>query len=220
MSIDVKICGLDSPATLTAAICGGARYVGFVFYPWSPRLIPVERAAAMAMMVPSSIKRVGLFVAPSDTDLDEMLARVPLDMIQLHGEETPERVMAIKLRFGLPVIKAIAVHDAVDVRDAAAFVTVADRLLFDARPPAQARRPGGNAVCFDWGLVKGFACRIPWFLAGGLDATNIAEAVRLSGAAALDVSSGVETAPGVKSPEKIRQFLRAAASIDTIGATQ
>lgn len=220
MSIDVKICGLNSPAALAAAICGGAGYVGFVFYPESPRFIGIERAAALAMMVPSSVKRVGLFVAPSDADLGELLGRVPLDMIQLHGKETPERVAAIRRCYGLPVIKAIAVYDPADVQDAAAFAPVADRLLFDARAPAGARRPGGNAVSFDWGLVKGFACRIPWFLAGGLNATNIADAVGLSGAKALDVSSGVETAPGVKSPEKIRQFLRAARSLDAIGATQ
>lgn len=213
MSVEVKICGLSTPTTLTAAICGGARYVGFVFYPQSPRFILIEPAIALAMMVPSTIKRVGLFVDPPLADLAALLERVPLDMIQLHGAEPPDLVAEIGRRFSMPVIKAIPVRDASDLGDVDAFAAVADRLLFDARPPANAPRPGGNARTFDWGLVNGLACRIPWFLAGGLDAANIAEAVRLSGATAIDVSSGVETSPGVKCPEKIRQFLRAAKSI-------
>lgn len=219
MSVEVKICGLSTAAALTAAICGGARYVGFVFYPSSPRFILIEPASALAMMVPSTIKRVGLFVDPPLADLGALLERVPLDMLQLHGKETPELVGEIRRRFALPVIKAMPVSEPSDLRDVDAFAAVADRLLFDARAPADAERPGGNAIAFDWSLVKGLSCRIPWFLAGGLDAANIATAVRLSGAAAVDVSSGVETSPGEKSPEKIRQFLRAAKSIETTGAT-
>jgi phosphoribosylanthranilate isomerase len=218
MSVEVKICGLSTPTTLTAAIFGGARYVGFVFYPGSPRFIPPERAAALAVMVPSSIMRVGLIVDPRDADLATLLARVPLDMIQLHGDERPERVNEVRQRFGLPVIKAVSVKESDDLHRAEAYVGVADRLLFDAKPPPGMLRPGGNAITFDWRLVKGFTCRIPWFLAGGLHVVNLAVAVRESGATAVDISSGVETAPGVKSAERIRNFLKAARAIDTEGA--
>ena len=217
MSLEVKICGLSTPATLTAAIFGGARYVGFVFYPQSPRFIPPDRAAALAAMVPSPIVRVGLAVDPRDADLTMLLGRVPLDMIQLHGDERPERVSEIRKRYGLPVIKAAAIKRPDDLRRAEEYVGVADRLLFDAKPPPGVVRPGGNAITFDWSLVKSFTCRIPWFLAGGLHVANLAVAVRESGAVAVDVSSGVETAPGVKSAERIRNFLRAARTIQTQG---
>lgn len=220
MSIAVKICGLTTPATLIAAVCGGAQFVGFVFYPRSPRFILIERATSLAMMVPKTVKRVGLFVDPPLDDLGALLARVPLDMIQLHGSESPELISEVRRRFALPVIKAIAVQDASDLRSVPDFASVADWLLFDARPPADAQRPGGNARPFDWALVKGLSCRIPWFLAGGLNARNVAEAAWLSGASAVDVSSGVEESSGVKCPEKIRQFLRVARSVETTGAAQ
>lgn len=217
MAVDVKICGLSTAGSVAAALDSGADYVGFVFFRASPRYIEPARAAALAADVLPPVRRVGLVVDPSDEEVEALLDRVPLDMIQLHGGESPARVGALRRRFGLPVIKAVAIAGASDLRTARAFETAADQLLFDARPPPGASRPGGNAVSFDWGLVKSFACRIPWLLAGGLDETNVADAVRLSGAGAVDVSSGVETAPGVKSCDKIRRFLRVAKAIETEG---
>lgn len=219
MTVEVKICGLRTPDCLAAAVESGADYVGFVFFRPSPRYMEPARAAALAADVPARVRRVGLVVDPSNEELDGLLERVALDMIQLHGRETPVRVAEVRRRYGRPVIKAIAIADAADLVTARAYETVADQLLFDARPPHGASRPGGNATTFDWGLVKSFACRIPWLLAGGLDESNVVEAVRRSGVSAVDVSSGVETAPGVKSCDKIRRFLRVAKPIDTKGAT-
>ncbi len=218
MAIDVKICGLSTADCVAAALDGGADYLGFVFFHPSPRYIVPATAATLTADIPSAVRRVGLFVNPSDEELDAILDLVPLDMIQLHGSEPPARASEVRRRYGRPVIKAIAVARAADLVEALTYEAAADRLLFDARPPKGASRPGGNANSFDWGLVKGFACRIPWLLAGGLDAANVVEAVRRSGARALDVSSGVETAPGVKNCDKIRQFLRVAKSIETEGA--
>lgn len=220
MTVEVKICGLSTPASISAAVFGGARYVGFIFYPASPRFVGPDRAAALAAMVPSSVLKVGVVVDIPDADLAALLEHVRLDMLQLHGREPPERVAEIRQRFGLPVIKAAPIYTADDLGRARRFEAVADRLLFDAKAPAGASRPGGNAISFDWRLLKDFACPRPWFLAGGVTAGNVAEAVRQSGAAAVDISSGVETAPGVKSAERIRQFLKAARDIDRHGATQ
>lgn len=220
MSVEVKICGLSTPAAISAAVFGGARYVGFIFYPASPRFVTPERAAALAALVPSTVLKVGVVVDAMDADLAAMLDHVRLDMFQLHGREPPERVAEIRQRFGLPVIKAAPIYVADDLARARRFEAVADRLLFDAKAPSGASRPGGNAISFDWSLLKDFACPVPWFLAGGVTAANVAEAVRLSGAKALDISSGVETAPGVKSAERIRQFLKAARGIDAQGAMQ
>lgn len=220
MSVEVKICGLSTPAGISAAVFGGARYVGFVFYPPSPRFVSPERAAMLAALVPSSVLKVGVVVDVSDMELGMLLDHVRLDMLQLHGSEPPERVAEIRQRFGLPVIKAAPIYTADDLGRARRFEAVADRLLFDAKAPAGANRPGGNAISFDWSLLRDVAFPIPWFLAGGVTAANVAEAVRQSGAASLDISSGVETSPGVKSAERIRQFLRAARAIHGQGATQ
>ncbi|MCU0895774.1 MAG: phosphoribosylanthranilate isomerase [Rhodospirillales bacterium] len=220
MSVEVKICGLSTPAAISAAVFGGARYVGFIFYPASPRFVTPERAAALAALVPSTVLKVGVVVDAMDADLATMLDHVRLDMFQLHGREPPERVAEIRQRFGLPVIKAAPIYVADDLARARRFEAVADRLLFDAKAPSGASRPGGNAISFDWSLLKDFACPVPWFLAGGVTAANVAEAVRQSGARSLDISSGVETAPGVKSAERIRQFLKAARGIDAQGAMQ
>jgi phosphoribosylanthranilate isomerase len=210
MAIAVKICGLSTQAALAAAVRGGARFVGFVFFPPSPRCLDLDRAATIAAQVPDTVQRVGLVVDADDATLDALMARVPLDMLQLHGSETPARVAAIKDRFGVPVIKSVAVATAADLARTAGYEAVADWLLFDAHPPAGADRPGGNARAFEWELLNGIACRRPWFLAGGLEAGNVALAVRASGAKAVDVSSGVEDAPGRKSVAKIEAFLRTA----------
>ena len=210
MTVTVKICGLTSAEAVSAAVDGGAGLTGFVFYPPSPRFLAPAAAAALARLVPEGILKVGLVVDADDVFIDAILAAVPLDLLQLHGKESPERVAAVKARFGLPVMKAVAISGHADLETARAYEAIADRLLFDAVPPKDATRPGGNALAFDWALLKGAAWQCPWMLAGGLDAWNVAEAVRISGATAVDVSSGVEDAPGVKNVEKIKAFLVAA----------
>ena len=209
MAVAAKICGLGDEQSVQTAIAGGAAWVGFVFFPPSPRALSPARAAELARLVPEGVRKVGLFVAPDDALIAEVLAAVPLDLIQLHGQETPERVAEIREKFGVPVMKAVAVAEPADLDRARAYEAVADLLLFDARPPKGATRPGGNALAFDWALLKGSEWRRPWLLAGGLDAGNVAEAVRASGAAAVDVSSGVESAPGRKDPALIKAFLDA-----------
>jgi len=207
--IAVKICGLTEKRGLEAAIDAGAAYVGFVFSRRSPRFIDVEAARALARSVPRPVRKVGLFVEPSDAELKLVLDRVDLDMIQLHGQEDPERVAAVKSLFGLPVMKALGIAVARDVVGASAYERAADVILFDAKPPPSATRPGGNAIAFDWSLLRAYAGPLLWGLAGGLTSANVAAAMAASGAALLDVSSGVETRPGVKSPAKIRAFLAA-----------
>lgn len=213
MPPEVKICGIADAAALEAAVTGGARFAGFVFFPPSPRALTPADAAGLAGTVPAGIVRVGLIVDADDAAIDDILAAVPLDMLQLHGGESPARVAAVRARTRLSVMKVIAVASEADLAAASAYAQVADRLLFDARPPAGATRPGGNACSFDWRLLAGRTWSRPWLLAGGLDAGNVADAVRLSGALGVDVSSGVEDAPGRKSPAKIRAFLAAAARI-------
>ncbi len=212
MSVEVKICGVNSPAALAAAVEGGADYLGFNFYPPSPRYVTPEAAREIGSRAPESVTKVGVVVDLDDAALAAILARAPLDMLQLHGRESPERVAEIRARFGLPVMKTVRIAGADDVAAAEAYCSAADRLLFDAKPPKDmtGALPGGNALALDWRLLAGKAWPIPWLLAGGLDAENLAEAVRTSGARALDVSSGVEDAPGRKSPDKIRAFLTAA----------
>jgi phosphoribosylanthranilate isomerase len=212
MAVDVKICGINSVTALEAAVEGGARYVGFIFFPPSPRFVFAEAAADLAKHVPSSsgVTRVGVFVDPSIEELDNTLLHVPLDMIQLHGHESPEEVEAIRYTFRLPVMKAIGISIAKDFDQVGDYASVADRLLFDAKPPKGAPLPGGNALAFDWTLMKGRISPLPWTLSGGLDAGNLAEAVRASGASAVDVSSGVESSPGRKDPALIKAFLDAA----------
>jgi phosphoribosylanthranilate isomerase len=212
MPVEVKICGVNAAEAMRAAVDGGAAYVGLVFYPPSPRAVTPAEAAALAALVPPSVIRVGLVVDATDAMLDEILAAVPLELLQLHGAETPDRVRAIRERTGVKVMKAIKVAGPEDVDGAEAFVGAADRLLFDAKAPADMKGalPGGNALAFDWALLgaRDWPCR--WMLSGGLDAANLAEAVRISGARAVDVSSGIESAPGRKDTQKIAAFLKAA----------
>ncbi len=213
MPPDVKICGLKTAAAVAAAVSGGARLVGFVFFPPSPRGIAPSEAAALSAQVAPGVTRVGLFVDADDAFMDAVLAEVCLDMLQFHGDEPAERVLEARRRHRLPVMKAIGITGPKDLETARAYEGAADRLLFDAKPPPGASRPGGNARAFDWGLLGGQTWRLPWMLAGGLDAANVAEAVRVSGAAAVDVSSGVEDGPGVKNLKKIGEFLEAISGI-------
>lgn len=208
--VNVKICGLTESADLPAALLAGARYVGFVFFEKSPRHLELEAATFMARSAPEGICKVALVVDPTDAFLEEMLARVPIDMLQLHGAESPERVTEIKRRYGLPVMKAVGVADAGDLEKLDLYGKVADQLLVDAKPPREAALPGGNGLSFDWRLIAGRRWPVPWMLAGGLTPENVGEAIAMTGARQVDVSSGVESAPGVKDAEKIAAFCAAA----------
>ncbi|MBW7055638.1 phosphoribosylanthranilate isomerase [Paracoccus bogoriensis] len=207
---DVKICGLTQRAHLTAAVEAGARYLGLVFFPRSPRAVTPARAAALTAEVPVGVARVGLFVDPEDALIDATLAQVPLDIIQLHGQETPDRVAAVRRLTGLPVMKAVGIASANDLPQLTDYGLVADMLLVDAKPAPDAALPGGNGLAFDWRLLQGRRWLRPWMLAGGLTPANVAEAVRLTRAPAVDVSSGVESAPGVKDKRLIADFVAAA----------
>ncbi|WP_411839296.1 phosphoribosylanthranilate isomerase [Paracoccus sp. ME4] len=207
---EVKICGLTEAAHVAAAVDAGARFLGFVFFPKSPRAVTPEQAAVLAADVPVGFARVGLFVDPDDALLDEVLSAVPLDVIQLHGHETPDRVAAVKARCGLPVMKAVGLSGPEDLSQLIDYGVVADMLLVDAKPPKDAVLPGGNGLAFDWRLLSGRRWLRPWMLAGGLTPENVAEAVRLTGAPIVDVSSGVESAPGVKDVVRIRAFVASA----------
>jgi len=214
MSVAAKICGLSSEDAVAAAVEGGAAYLGFVFYPPSPRSVSPARAGALCAEVPASVRRVGLFVDADDAAIGRVLDAAPLDLLQFHGRESPERVAAVKARFGRPVMKAIAIAAAGDVPAAARYEDCADLLLFDAKPPRRSDAlPGGNGLAFDWHLIAGRGWRLPWMLSGGLTASLLAKAVRISGASAVDVSSGVERRPGDKDPAKIREFLAVARSL-------
>ncbi|MGB0747475.1 MAG: phosphoribosylanthranilate isomerase [Magnetospiraceae bacterium] len=213
MAISVKICGLKTEDAVDAAVEGGAAYLGAVFFPPSPRAVTAFQAAELFEFVPEEVQKVGLFVDPDDALLASVLTHVRLDILQLHGQELPGRVDRLRLDWGLPVMKALPIAEAADISAARAYDGIADFLLFDAKPPKGATRPGGNAVAFEWSLLHGTQWQSPWMLAGGLTAENLAEAVRASGATTVDVSSGVETAPGEKSPEKIRAFLDLAAEL-------
>ena len=203
----VKICGLREPAAVEAAVAAGAAYIGFVFFPRSPRAVDPETARALAIAVPPGIAKVGLFVDPDDTTLDTVLDRVPLDIIQLHGHETPARVAEIKARHGLPVMKAIGVREASDLDAVDDFATVADQLLIDAKPPEGAVLPGGNGLAFDWQLLAGRSWPVPWLLAGGLTPQNAAEAAQRTGATQLDVSLRRRKRAGREGPRKGPRFL-------------
>jgi phosphoribosylanthranilate isomerase len=207
VSVQAKICGINDPAAMRAAVEGGAAYVGLVFYPPSPRNLTPRQACALAGLAPSS-RRVGLFVDPDDATLAAVTMQVALNLIQLHGRETPERVAQIRADFGLPVMKAIKVGTAEDVVAARAYEDAADLLLFDAKAPG-AKLPGGTGQSFDWTLLSGRRWAKPWMLSGGLDAGNVGEAARIAGAPIVDVSSGVESSPGRKDPAAIRAFLDA-----------
>src|ERR1700756_5761360 len=214
MGVAAKICGLTSEAAVAAAVLGGAAYLGFVFYPPSPRAVTPARAARLCAMVPAGISRVGMFVNADDDPIGAVLAETQIDVLQFHGHESPERVAAAKLRFARPVMKAVAIAGPEDVLNAARCEEVADLLLFDAKPPRRPNAlPGGNGLAFDWRLIAGRTWRRPWMLSGGLTAELLPEAVRISGAAAVDVSSGVESRPGEKDLDKIRAFLAAARAL-------
>jgi phosphoribosylanthranilate isomerase len=215
MAIEAKICGMKTAAAIETAIAGGAAFIGLVFFARSPRHLTPAEAGALSRTIAGKVGRVGLIVDESDAGIAAILADCPLDMLQLHGHETPDRVAEIRARFNLPVMKAIAISTAEDIAAARAYEPVADRLLFDARPPKEMKNalPGGNAVSFDWNLLAGQRFSRPWMLAGGLTTTNLAEAVRTSGARAVDTSSGVEDLPGVKNLQKIKEFLEIAQAL-------
>ena len=206
----VKICGLREPATLEAALDAGADMVGFVFFPPSPRHLALDTARTLSARVGGRARVVALTADAGDAALDAVVAAMAPDMLQLHGRETPERVRAVRARFGLPVMRALAIAGPDDLGAAARFDPVCDALLFDARPPAGADRPGGHGGSFDWDLLRGYAARRPWLLAGGLTPGNVAAAMRASGARGVDVSSGVEASPGVKDAALIARFVAAA----------
>ncbi|RBO51579.1 phosphoribosylanthranilate isomerase [Rhodovulum sp. BSW8] len=209
-SIRVKICGLTSPAAIEAAARLGASYMGFVFFPRSPRHLEIETACTLAMAVPPGLAKVALTVDADDAALEALLDRVPIDMLQLHGQESPDRVAELRARFGLPVMKAVGVADEADLPALADHARVADQILVDAKPPKDAALPGGNGLAFDWRLIAGRRWPVPWMLAGGLTPGNVAEAIALTGARQVDVSSGVESAPGVKDEALMGRFIAAA----------
>ncbi len=209
-----KICGLTTPEAIEAAAKAGAAYIGFVFFPKSPRNISLAEAEVLALSVPPGIVKVALTVNADDALIDD-IAALPIDMFQLHGSESPTRVAEVKARTGLPVMKAIGVADASDLERIADYEGVADQILVDAKPPKGGEVPGGNGLAFDWRLIEGRDWAGPWMLAGGLDPSNVSAAVRLTGAAQIDVSSGVESTPGIKDIERIRAFMKAA--LDTGG---
>jgi phosphoribosylanthranilate isomerase len=208
--IRVKICGLRTPADVTAVARAGAAYAGFVFFAKSPRNVTLPEARLAALAAPPGLARVALTVDADDATLDAIVEAVPLDMLQLHGHESPDRVAQVRARYRLPVMKAIGLADESDLPAIFAFSTVADQILIDAKPPRGADLPGGNGLAFDWRLLAGRRWLRPWMLAGGLTAENVAEAVRLTGARQVDVSSGVESAPGVKDAARIAAFVAAA----------
>ena len=210
MSLIVKICGLKTPETLEAAITAGADWVGFVFFAKSPRNVSLDEAKALGKIVGSRAKKVALSVDADDAALADIEKALKPDFHQLHGHETPARVAAIRAKFGRPVIKAIGIAEAADLETAGAYETAADWLLLDAKPPKNAALPGGNGLTFDWQLLAGLDLEKPFMVSGGLDPSNVGEAIAISHPAGVDVSSGVETAPGVKDPAKIRAFIEAA----------
>lgn len=210
MAVKVKICGVRTPAVIEAAAEAGADFIGLVLFPKSPRHVEIEEARVLAAIARGKVGTVAVLVDPDDALIDEVVKRVRPDLLQLHGSETPARVAAIKARSGLPAMKAISIADAADVADADAYAGVADYLLFDAKAPASATLPGGNGVAFDWLALKAYPA--PFALSGGLTPDTVAEAVRLTGAALVDVSSGVERSLGEKDVGLVRRFIQAARS--------
>lgn len=207
----VKICGLTRPSDMDAVAAAGAAYAGLVFFARSPRCVTPEQARAIALAAPPGLARVGLFVNAGDAFFDAVLAVTPLDFLQLHGSESPERMAELRARYGLPLIKAVGVADADDLPRLTDYGRHADMLLVDAKPPRDAVLPGGNGLAFDWRLIAGRRWPVPWMLAGGLTPETVADAVALTGATQVDVSSGVERAPGDKDPDLIRRFCAALA---------
>lgn len=206
----VKICGLRTAGDVAQAARSGAAYIGFVFFEKSPRNVRIDEARALAVVVPVGVAKVALTVNADDAFLDALTAQVPLDMLQLHGQETPARVSEVRARYGLPVMKAVGVATEADLAVLASYEAVADQILVDAKPAPNAALPGGNGVAFDWRLIAGRRWTRPWMLAGGLSAQNVENAIKLTGATQVDVSSGVETAPGLKDQDLIANFVNAA----------
>lgn len=208
MSIKAKICGLTTKEAIDAAIKNGADFIGFVFFPASPRNISAKKAAELSKNLPKNIKTVAVIVDMDDVELEALLKDFKPDYLQLHGHETPERVAEIKQRFAIPVIKAIAVRESDDIASASVYSKAADMLMFDARAPKGAALPGGNGLIFDWNLLKDRDFQLPWVLSGGLNTENVKDALEITGASMVDVSSAVEHAPGVKDPKLIAEFLK------------
>jgi len=218
MALTVKICGLSTPQALDVALESGADLVGFVFFPASPRHLPFDSARALGERVKGRAGKVALTVDADDGTFAAMVEALKPDMLQLHGAESPERVSALKVRFGLPVMKAVPIAEREDIARVELYKNVADRIIFDARPSREATRPGGLGQRFNWTLLKSIDLAIPYMLSGGLDAGNVAEAVRITRAPGVDVSSGVERALGKKDPDKIRAFIRAVRAAETVNA--
>jgi phosphoribosylanthranilate isomerase len=208
--VRVKICGLRSRADVAAVAAAGAGYIGLNFFPPSPRFLTLDQGRDLALAAPEGLAKVALTVDADDAVLDGIVEAMPLDMLQLHGQESPDRVAALRARYGLPVMKVIGVRDEGDLAPLLDFSTVADQIMIDAKAPKNAVLPGGNGLTFDWRLVAQRRWLRPWMLAGGLTPENVAEAIRLTGARQVDVASGVESAPGVKDPARIAAFARAA----------
>jgi phosphoribosylanthranilate isomerase len=214
MSVAAKICGLSTAAAVATAVGEGAAFVGFNFYPLSPRAVTAEKAAELCAGVPRTVARVGIFVDADDVAIRVVLDAAPIDILQFHGSESPARVADAKARFARSVMKAVSIAGPEDVAASTRYEDVADMLLFDAKPPRRPDAlPGGNGLAFDWGLIAGRSCKRPWMLSGGLSAELLPEAVRISGAKMVDVSSGVESRPGVKDLDKIRAFMAAARAL-------
>jgi phosphoribosylanthranilate isomerase len=209
MTLKVKICGLTEPERVAQAAALGAAYIGLIFYPPSPRYLDPARARELAAEVPPGVESVGVLVDPSDAEIDAVLQAVPLDLLQLHGHETPERVRAVALQSGCRVIKALRVEEREDLAPVDEYAAAADLVLLDAKPPRHAGWPGGHGLPFDWRLLADRSMPANWALAGGLDASNIEAAVRLTRAPMVDVSSGVESRPGIKDPARLEAFFAA-----------
>lgn len=207
MDTRVKICGLKTPEAVASAVEAGAQYLGFVFFEKSPRNVSVPVARDLALDVPVGVAKVALVVNATDAELDRLMGEVPIDMLQLHGAEDLDRVKAIRARYGLPVMKAVGVSTPQDIQALDAYGLVSDQVLVDAKAPKGAALPGGNGLSFDWRLISKRGWNAPWMLAGGLTAENVVQAIQLTGAKQVDVSSGVESAPGVKDAAKIRAFI-------------
>ena len=209
-SVKVKICGLTREADMLAVAQAGVSYAGLVFFAKSPRNLGLAQARDLALAAPPGLAKVALTVDADDDMLDAILHEVPLDMLQLHGRETPQRVSALKARYGLPVMKALGIADAEDLHKIDLYAGVADQLLIDAKPPTGSALPGGNGLAFDWRLLQARKYwALPWMLAGGLSAQNVAQAVQLTGARQVDLSSGVESTPGLKDADQIAAFMQA-----------
>lgn len=204
----VKICGLTSHEAVKAAVNAGADYVGFVFFPPSPRHVTPQQAADFSLALPADVKTVAVMVDPSDDDITFMLKDFKPDFLQLHGHETKERVKEVREKFDVPVMKAIAVRSSDDVASGVSYSDIVDMLLFDAKAPSDSMLPGGNGLSFDWTLLKSRKFSVPWMLSGGLNIENVRQAMRISGATCVDVSSAVESEPGIKDEGLVREFIR------------